>query len=232
MSNADNGRLSAALFLAVVLGWAWPGAARADVELDRSQMPATESDYTEEFGADLYHRGLYPEAIAVWQHAFEAQQNAGAAYELGTLYLDANVVEKNVPLALDYLRASALRGDVRAMFELGSVYDNGEHISRDLTQASVWYYMAAMRDDPGAEFNLANLYESGVGVEADTVMAHAYYTLAISHGFPDPADAALRALSAKMTLEERNQATRLAKHIQASRATSASHRAADRAETR
>lgn len=231
MSNADK-RLTAALLFAVVIGLAWPSTARAEAELDRSQMPKTEGEYTEAFGVDLYHRGLYPEAIAVWQHAFETQQNAGAAYELGTVYLDANVVEKDVPLALDYLRASALRGDVRAMFELGSVYDNGEHTARDLTQASIWYYMGAMRDDPGAEFNLANLYEAGVGVEANPVMAHAYYTLAISHGFPDPADVALRALSAKMTLAQRNQATRLAKHIQASRATSASHRAADLAETR
>lgn len=221
MSNADR-RLGAAFFLAVVLAAASPDMARAADELDRSQMPKTESEYTEEFGADLYHRGLYPEAIAVWLHAYETQQNAGAAYELGTVHLDANVVEKNVPLALEYLRASALRGDVRAQFELGSIYDNGEVVPRDPTLASIWYFMASMRDDPGAEFNLASLYESGLGVEANPVMAHAYYTLAISHGFPDRAETARRALSSKMTLAQRNHAARVAKYIQASRATSLS----------
>lgn len=219
MLNADR-RLSAAFFLAIALATVSPDAARAENELDRSQMPKTESDYTEAFGADLYHRGLYPEAIEVWLHAYKTQQNAGAAYELGTVYLDANVVEKNVPLALEYLRASALLGDVRAQFELGSVYDNGEVVPRDLTLASVWYFLASMRDDPGAEFNLASLYESGLGVEANPVIAHAYYTLAISHGFPDRAETARRALSSKMTLAQRNHAARMAKHIQASRATS------------
>lgn len=187
-------------------------------ELDHRQMPKSSEEYTEQFGIDLYRRGLYPEAMAVWSRAFEDSQHAGAAYNLGITYLDALVTEKNPELAIRYLRSSALRADARAQFELGAIYDNGELAPRDLTQALLWYYMASMSNKPDAEFNLASLFESGEGVEADPVMAYAYYSLAISHDYKEFGEPALQKLSSKMTERQKERGKLLAKQIQASRA--------------
>ncbi len=187
-------------------------------ELDHSQMPKSSEEYTEHFGLDLYKRGLYPEAMAVWSHAFENAQHAGAPYNLGITYVDALVTKKNPALALRYLRSSALRGDARAQFELGTIYDNGELAPRDLTQALLWYYMASMSNKPDAEFNLASLFESGEGVEADLVMAYAYYSLAISHDYKEFGEPTLQKLSTKMTERQKEQGKLMAKQIQSSRA--------------
>lgn len=186
--------------------------------LDHRHMPKSSEEYTDHFGIDLYKRGLYPEAMAVWSHAFENSQHAGAAYNLGITYLDALVTKKNPVLGIRYLRSSALRGDARAQFELGAIYDQGELAPRDLTQALLWYYMASMSNDPGAEFNLASLFESGEGVEADPVMAYAYYSLAISHDYKEFGEPALQKLSSKMTERQKEQGKLMAKQIQASRA--------------
>lgn len=195
-------------------------AARAAAELDCSQMPKSDEGYTEKFGLDLHKRGLYPEALFVWKRAFETHQDAGAAYELGIAYLDANIVAQDIPKALKYLRASALRGDMRAQFELGTVYDNEETIQMDRELAAVWYFLVSMRDDPGAEFNLGSLYETGEGGETDPVLAYAYYSLAASHGLEEPGQLALARVGAKMTAAEREQAIAVAEKIQASRSMS------------
>ena len=190
-------------------------------ELDHRQMPKSSEEYTELFGLDLYRRGLYPEAMAVWSRAFEDSQHAGAAYNLGITYLDALVTEKNpdhTALAIRYLRSSALRGDARAQFELGAIYDQGEATPRDITQALLWYFLASVSNDPGAEFNLASLFESGEGVEADPVMAYAYYSLAISHDYKEFGEPALQKLSSKMTERQKERGKLMAKQIQASRA--------------
>ena len=219
MSNAGNRLIAAAVLATIVVSASSSGGGAAE-PLDDRQMPKAEEQYTELFGSDLYKRGLYPEALAVWSHAFKAKQDAGAAYELGISYLDANVVKQDVGKALGYLRASAFRGDMRAQFELGSIYDNGEVVPADRSLAAIWYFAASMHDDPGAEFNLASLYETGEGVEADPTMAYAYYSLAIAHGFPDNAVGALQRISARMTEAERREAITMTTRIQASRSAS------------
>ena len=80
--------------------------------------------YSEEEGQDMFQRGLYEEAILHWKKAAKAG-DAGAAYRLSVEYSNANVVKRDMQLALDYLEASVDGNDPRGLQDMGSLYDEG-----------------------------------------------------------------------------------------------------------
>ena len=94
----------AALVLAVTVATATIAGAADETVVE----PATEA-----VGYDLYRRGFYEEAIAVWTIAADENGDAGAAFRLGEEHFDAKVVERDVSLAVKYLKM-ALRAVVNA----------------------------------------------------------------------------------------------------------------------
>ena len=87
-------------------------------------LSASALAYSEEEGQDMFQRGLYEEAILHWKKAAEAG-DAGAAYRLSVEYSNANVVKRDMQLALDYLEASVDGNDPRGLQDMGSLYDEG-----------------------------------------------------------------------------------------------------------
>lgn len=190
-------------------------------QLDAAQMPKSSAQYTEATGHDLYHRGVYPEAIEVWRRAYEENGDAGAIYVLGTVYLDGLVMETDHAKGIALLKKSALRGEVRAQFELGTLYDDGVGVARNAETAVFWYTLASTQNDSGAEFNLATHYWDGDGVEADKSLAYAYYRLAVSHSIPEELALVVEQFADTLTNEQRATGERMAGKILETRSRSA-----------
>ncbi len=99
------------------------------------------------------------EAVA-WYEKAAAQGNPAAAYRLGKLYLQGELVSKDVPKALKYLTASARQGSPFAQYILGKLYLIGKEVEQDREKAYRWFEIAAEQGNPYARFFLEHAGES------------------------------------------------------------------------
>jgi len=159
--------------------------------------------YSEEEGQDMFRRGLYEEAILHWKLAAKAG-DAGAAYRLSVEYSNANVVKRDMQLALEFLEVSVDGNDPRGLQDMGSLYDEGMFgYEQDREKAAKFYLRAAAMGNSAAMFNAASILELGeAGVAQDRVEAYKYYVLSRDAGFYPFAVEALMGLSAVMTPEQ------------------------------
>lgn len=100
------------------------------------------------------------EEAVTWYEKAAAQGNPAAAYRLGKLYLQGELVSKDVPKALEYLTASAGQGSPFAQYILGKLYLMGEEVEQDREKAYRWFEMAAEQGNPYARFFLEHAGES------------------------------------------------------------------------
>ena len=89
-----------------------------------------------------------------WYEKAAAQGNPAAAYRLGKLCLQGELVSKDVPKALEYLTVSAGQGSPFAQYILGKLYLMGEEVEQDREKAYRWFEMAAEQGNPYARFFL------------------------------------------------------------------------------
>lgn len=100
------------------------------------------------------------EEAVTWYEKAAAQGNPAAAYRLGKLYLQGELVPKDVPKALEYLTASARQGSSFAQYILGKLYLMGKDVEQDREKAYRWFEMAAEQGNPYARFFLEHTGES------------------------------------------------------------------------
>jgi len=160
-----------------------------------------EAPRTEAGGHDLHRRGLYPEALMVWEEAADLG-DAGAAYRVGATYMDGQAVYRNYETGIKWLRRAADAGDARAMTDLGSAYDWGFGVEQDRAQAAKWFEQGAIRGNAASQYNLGVLYEDGDGVQQDLVKAYMYYILANQNGFPRYPAEAIEQLTPRLTNDQ------------------------------
>lgn len=94
------------------------------------------------------------EEAVTWYEKAAAQGNPAAAYRLGKLYLQGELVSKDVPKALEYLTAYAKEGSPFAQYTLGKLYLMGKDVERDLEEAYRWFQASAQQGNPYAQFFL------------------------------------------------------------------------------
>ena len=165
-----------------------------------------EAPRTEEGGHSLYSKGLYPEALMVWEEAADAG-DAGAAYRIGAAYMDGQSVAHSFDKGLFWLERAAEMGDARAMGDLGSAYDWGFGVEQDRVKAAEWFEKGALRGHAASQYNVGVLYEEGEGVEQDLVKAYMYYILANQNGFPKYPAEAIEALTPKLSNDQIKKAS-------------------------
>jgi TPR repeat protein len=134
-------------------------------------------------GEDLYRRGLYPEAIALWTDQ-AAKGDAGAARHLGVEYMDGkgNVVQRDYEKARTYHMQAARAGDPRSMFDLGTMYEHALGVEQNIAESARWYEWSAKYGFPQGQYNFATMLEMGDGGRKDEVEAYMYYMLAAAGG--------------------------------------------------
>ena len=100
------------------------------------------------------------EEAVTWYEKAAAQGNPAAAYRLGKLYLQGELVPKDVPKALEYLTASARQGSSFAQYILGKLYLMGKDVEQDREKAYRWFEMSAEQGNSYAQFFLDHTGES------------------------------------------------------------------------
>lgn len=152
----------------------------------------------------LYRMGFYSDALEDWHKAAEAG-DGGAAFRLGTAYLDGVVVKRNPVEGLKWIKLGVKLGDSRAELELGSVYEcvSSECIKfgvkRSFHKAAQLYLAAARQGEAVAQYNIATMFEDGKGIQKNFVEAYKFYSLAIENDFATFANPARDKLAYKMS---------------------------------
>ena len=100
------------------------------------------------------------EEAVVWYEKAAAQGNHHAACRLGKLYLQGELVPKDMPKALEYLTASAKEGSPFAQYILGKLYLMGKEVEQDREKAYRWFEMSAEQGNLYARFFLEHAGES------------------------------------------------------------------------
>ena len=113
------------------------------------------------FGTLLQEQGQIDEAIACYKQAADAG-NQTAQYHLGKLYLQGNIIPKDITKAEKYLTAAAEQGSQYAQHALGKLYLTGNEVMQDNEQAAYWLTQSATQGNRYAQFLLdhQNEYQS------------------------------------------------------------------------
>ncbi len=101
------------------------------------------------------------EAMVCYKQAADAG-NQTAQYHLGKLYLQGNMIPKDITKAERYLTAAAEQGSQYAQYALGKLYLAGDEIIQDKEQAAYWLTQSATQGNRHAQFLLdhQNEYQS------------------------------------------------------------------------
>lgn len=163
--------------------------------------------------ARLYETGNGVEqnpALALEWDSHAAQSgHAGALYEMAVRYdrgKDGLSVDSDK--ALIYYKDAALKNQIDAQNALGVSFYAGDGVEADQPTARQWFQQAALRGQPDAMFNLGVMLMNGEGGNVDNAMAYVWFNLAKQSGHQN-ADAALKAMEPKLTVEDRAKAQNL-----------------------
>ncbi len=101
--------------------------------------------------------------------------DAAAQVALASVYIEAKVVERDVPQALRLLQAAAAQEHGPAFLALGKLYTQGEYVALDLSEAKAWlnkaqaagvadayYYLGKAAERQGRQKDAARLFKQGV----------------------------------------------------------------------
>lgn len=122
----------------------------AKAGVDRSQ-------YT--LGTLLQEQGRMDEAMVCYKQAADAG-NQTAQYHLGKLYLQGNMIPKDITKAERCLAAAAEQGSQYAQYALGKLYLAGNESIQDKEQAIYWLAQSAAQGNQYAQFLLDHQNEN------------------------------------------------------------------------
>ena len=106
----------------------------------------------------------------------EAQNN------LGTLFLNALVCERDPAQAVHWYRKSAEQGLAVAQYNLAKRYDLGDGIKQNSVEARKWYEKAAVQGDTDASREVGTIHQYGQGVPRNLLAAAEYHLIAAEAG--------------------------------------------------
>lgn len=146
---------------------------------DLSKLGAIEEIYLE--GVRAHRNGEIEQAATIWRDLAKLGHSE-AQYELASLMLDGQVMEKNIDSALHYFRAAAEQGHHKAQYNLGVAFAKGVGVQQDTGEAVVWWRVSALNGNTDAQFNLGLMYSNGYGVVKDMVVAARWWQQAAIQG--------------------------------------------------
>lgn len=140
-------------------------------------QPAIENETTQTVdAAEAERRGFQAlrldEAKAVrWLEQAARAGRPAAQWALGTHYFDAKGKARNIPRAVELMRAAAVQSFAPAQSFLGWMYFDGAGVERDPKQAFEWFSAAARQEDAYALRMLAGFYGNGIATQRDLGLA-------------------------------------------------------------
>lgn len=110
-----------------------------------------------------------------------AEGHPQALCDLGDLYLEGRLVEKDLNKARDYYVSAAQAGAVEAAFKLGLFYQTEESMP-DYSLSFAWFLKAAEGDFAPAQLQVGHLYRDGRGGPKNYEQAAYWYSKAAAQG--------------------------------------------------
>ena len=142
-------------------------------------------------------------------NALKTLTSAHALFQVGDLYYQGELVPRNLPKAVEYLKQAARDGNAAAINRLGELWAAGVDGTPDPEEAAHWYRRAATKGCVAGQLNLARALQTGTGVAPDPVAAWAWLRLAADQKVGE-AQSALHELETKLTPEQLASAKRKA----------------------
>lgn len=148
-------------------------------------------------GTLLQEQGRMDEAMVCYKQAADAG-NQTAQYHLGKLYLQGNIIPKDITKAEKYLTAAAEQGSQYAQYALGKLYLAGDEIIQDKEQAAYWLTQSAAQGNRYAQFLLdhQNEYQSPAVLLSTTQLL--YHTSRVFQETPLPSNPAGHHVESKL----------------------------------
>jgi uncharacterized protein len=140
-----------------------------------------------------------------WFAAAAKTGHAGALYAAGRMYDLGEGVAADPKRAIVYYKEAALKADPDAQGALATFFYTGELVAKDLPAARKLFAAAARQGQADAMFNLGVMAANGEGGAKDLAAAYVWFTLARDSGH-EPASAALKSISGKLTSAEMTKA--------------------------
>lgn len=144
---------------------------------------------------------------------FESAAESGdvqAQLTLGDFFSDGSRAGKNTLMAVKWYGRAAAKNDPYAQYSLGVIYLQGDKlIPVDYNQGIYWIEKSAHQQFAAAQALLGRLYYNGRGIPQSNSLAYAWWTLANRENNPDLQED-LNQVTRKMSVEEMNQAVKLA----------------------
>lgn len=128
-----------------------------------------------------YEEGKYIQSFN-WQYSAAHGGRSDAQYELGGMYLDGIGTNRNITLAIKWLRKSAEQLNADAQYDLGVLYYEGNVVRQNYKKALVLWKFAASAGHLDAQTNLGLMYLNGFGVTKDTISAYMWISIAAGAG--------------------------------------------------
>jgi TPR repeat protein len=146
---------------------------------------------------------------------FESAAESGdvqAQLTLGDFFSDGSRAGKNTMMAVKWYGRAAAKDDPYAQYSLGVIYLQGDKvIPADYNQGIQWIEKSAHQQFAAAQALLGRLYYNGRGVPQSNALAYAWWSLANRENNPDLQED-LAQVTRKMSVEEMNQAIKLAEY--------------------
>lgn len=184
--------------------------------LDYLQSAAQEGYVAAQYNlAKLYYSGEsgVPRDLkqaGAWFNAAAKSGYPAALFAAGRMYDLGEGVPADPKRAIVYYKEAALKGNRDAEFALGTFFYDGEVVEKNLATARKLFDTAAKQGQVDAMFNLGAMTLNGEGGPADMAMAYVWLSLAKQGGHAQ-ADAALKAVTPKLTAQDRAKADAILK---------------------
>ncbi len=105
-----------------------------------------------------------------------------AQFNLGLLYTQGLIIQRNYPVALQWYLAAAEQGHAQAQANLGLMYERGNGVPQDFKKAMHWLTLSAKQGNSSAQLETGQMYATGMGVPQDYAEAIKWYRLAADQG--------------------------------------------------
>ncbi|MDD2780679.1 hypothetical protein [Sulfuricurvum sp.] len=114
---------------------------------------------------DVYNAGMNAYSGKRFEEAYEwfnkNPEDPRCAYALGTLYYNAQGVERNFTHSTAYYAKAAEAGILPAQVSAGFAYANAMGVPEDFDKAAYYLKMAVAQGEPAAKITLAEIYAKG-----------------------------------------------------------------------
>ena len=131
---------------------------------------------------DVESEDFDPDEAVRWLELSAEQGFDVAMYRLGKLYLQGDLIEKNIVQALHWLHKADDANNQYAQYLLGKLYLNGTEIKSDFTTAENMFTKAAMQGSHYAKYSLAKMHLKGQVTFKDIAFAIRLLTEAADQG--------------------------------------------------